>query len=97
MEDLQQLSIYINRIVSDTRLKPIHISLSMALYHAWMTSKFEQSYRISRGQLMLASHIQSKATYHKTLRELEAFGYVEYRPSYHPVKASSVTLRLDLV
>jgi hypothetical protein len=45
---------------------------------------------------MRASRIQSKATYHKTLRDLQAFGYVEYHPSYHPVKASSVTLKSDL-
>src|SRR5258708_2868749 len=96
MRDLQQLSLYINLMVSDVRLTPIHIALSMALCHAWITNEFQLTYNVSRRQLMQASHIQSKATYHKTLRELQAFGYVEYHPSYHPVKASSVTLKLDL-
>ena len=95
MKDLQQLLHFINRMVSDIRLRPIHIALSTALCHAWIISEFQQTYHVSRRQLMQASRIHSKATYHKTLRELQAFGYVEYHPSYHPVKASSVSLKLD--
>jgi hypothetical protein len=33
-----------------------------------------------------------KATYHKTLKELQVYGYVKYSPSYHPVKASEVIM-----
>lgn len=95
MERVDQLSLYINRMVSDIRLRPIHVALSTALCQAWITSEFQQTYHVSRRKLMQASHIQSKATYHKTLRELQDFGYVEYHPSYHPVKASSVTLKLN--
>jgi hypothetical protein len=95
MERGEQIFDFINSVVSDARLRPIHIALSTALCQAWITSKFKQTYHVSRRKLMLASRIQSKATYHKTLRDLQAFGYVEYHPSYHPVKASSVTLKLD--
>jgi hypothetical protein len=41
---------------------------------------------------MAASRIQSRATYHKVMKDLQAFGYLEYAPSYHPVKGSSVRL-----
>ncbi len=41
---------------------------------------------------MAASHIQSRATYHKVMKDLQAFGYLKYTPSYHPVKGSSVGL-----
>lgn len=95
MEREDQIFNFINSVVSDTRLRPLHIALSTALCQAWITSEFQQTYHVSRRRLMLASRIQSKATYHKILRELQAFGYVEYHPSYHPVKASSVTLKLD--
>jgi len=94
MADLQQISLYINRMVSDERLTPTHISLSIALCHAWITNEFRMTYSVSRRQLMLASHIQSKATYHKILRDLQAFGHIKYQPSYHPINASSVTLNL---
>ena len=95
MERTDPLKLYINRMVWDNRLRPVHIALSMALCHAWITSEFKRTYNVSRRQLMQASRIQSKATYHKALRELQAFGYVEYHPSYHPVNGSSVTLKIE--
>jgi len=41
---------------------------------------------------MKLSRIKSTATYHKVLRELQAFGYIEYVPSYDPYKGSQVWL-----
>ncbi|MBS1543473.1 MAG: hypothetical protein JST14_07560 [Bacteroidetes bacterium] len=92
MERGEQISVFINSLVSDTRLRPIHIALSTALCHIWIRSQFKQPYSVSRSQLMRACRIHSKATYHKTLRELQAFGYLEYKPSYHPTNGSSVRL-----
>ena len=44
---------------------------------------------------MISSRIRSRATYHKTMTELKDLGYVRYRPSYHPVEGSEVSL-LDI-
>jgi hypothetical protein len=41
---------------------------------------------------MKVSKIQSKATYHKCIRELNDFGYLSYHPSYNPFKGSLVYL-----
>ena len=82
MDKHGSLTHFIKRIVSDSRLKPVHISLSIALCHSWMLSQFQHSYRISRRILMKASRIRSKATYHKTLKELQMYGYIKYLPSY---------------
>ena len=95
MDELQQLTHFINKMVSDHRLKPVHISLSLALCHSWITSRFQRSYRVSRKALMKASRIRSMTTYHKVIRELQGFGYLKYFPSYHPVKASEVELLND--
>jgi len=92
METLQQLSDLINRVVSDNRLKPTHISLYFALCHTWIMNRFQECYNVSRRQLMSLSRIRSKATYHKTIKELTNLGYIQYRPSYHPRKGSNVTL-----
>lgn len=92
MERGEQISIFINKLVSDIRLRPIHIALSTALCQAWIQSQFRQQYHVSRSKLMRACRIHSKATYHKTIKELQAFGYLEYRPSYHPVNGSLVKL-----
>lgn len=36
--------------------------------------------------------IRGIATYHKIIRELHAFGYIDYLPSYHPVNGSLIRL-----
>jgi hypothetical protein len=92
MDKYGQLTHFINRMVSDNRLKPVHISLSIALCHSWISNQFQHSYRVSRSILMKASRIRSKATYHKALKELQMYGYVKYLPSYHPLKASEVIM-----
>ena len=94
MENLEQLSFFISRAASDVRLRPTHTSLYLALCHAWSTSRFADAFHVSRRRLMCAAHIRSIATYHKVLGDLQAFGYLDYWPSYHPVKGSRVRLKV---
>ena len=94
MENLEQLPFFISRVASDIRLRPTHTSLHLALCHAWSTSEFPNVFNVSRRQLMCAAHIRSIATYHKVIRDLQAFGYLDYWPSYHPVKGSRVRLKV---
>lgn len=44
---------------------------------------------------MSLSHIRSIATYHKVIKELHAFGYIIYKPSFHPRKGSTISLCLS--
>jgi hypothetical protein len=92
MKTLDQLGRLISSVASDERLKPIHISLYVALCHTWITNRFQQCYNVSRRELMKLSRIQSKSTYHKAISELVNMGYISYRPSYHPKEGSEVTL-----
>ena len=41
---------------------------------------------------MMLSGIRSRTTYHKAMCYLSDLGYVKYRPSYHPVEGSEVSL-----
>lgn len=95
MDRLQQLTLYISKVIADDRLKPIHIALSLALCDVWIVEQFQQPYRVSRRVLMQASRIRSKATYHRVIKELQSFGHLKYNPSYHPAKASRVRLVTD--
>ncbi len=92
MDRLQELMTFMHELASDLRLKPTHISLCLALCHAWVRSNFQNYFQVSRSKLMAASRIQSRATYHKVMKDLQAFGYLKYTPSYHPAKGSSVCL-----
>ncbi|HRE68585.1 MAG TPA: hypothetical protein PLM56_12975 [Cyclobacteriaceae bacterium] len=89
---LIELKSFIQRIVTDSRMQPTHISLSLALCQAWIDQGFQKQYRVSRSRLMQTSHIRSIATYHKVIKELQAFGYFSYAPSYHPRRGSEVML-----
>ena len=90
---LDKLCYLINRVASDGRLKPTHTSLYLALCNSWIGNGFSNTFHVSRRKLMRAAHIQSIVTYHKVMADLQAFGYLHYLPSYHPLKGSAVTLR----
>ena len=92
MDEYNKLTLLITRMVSDNRLRPVHIALSLALCHCWISSDFQHTYRVSRSILMKTSRIRSRATYHKALKQLQVYGYVKYHPSYHPFKASEITM-----
>jgi hypothetical protein len=40
MDRLQEFVTFMHELASDIRLKPIHISLCLALCHAWVGSEF---------------------------------------------------------
>ena len=77
---------------NDRRLLPTHIGLVAALFHHHDCGNPHGYFHASRSRLMRFSRIRSIATYHKCLSELVAYGYVEYRPSWHPAKGSRFRL-----
>lgn len=95
MDKYEQLTCFLSRITSDSRMKPVHISLSLAICNLWILNHLHKSVRVSRAILMRASRIRSNATYHKTLKDLQMYGYVQYSPSYHPLRASQLTIVFD--
>jgi len=80
----------IKQIGKDRRLHGSHVSLFTALFACYQQSGYQSPFRITRKTVMGFSKIASVATYHKCIRELDAFGYIRYRPSFHPGKGSLV-------
>jgi hypothetical protein len=74
----------------DSRLMATHISLFTGLFVQWQRSGFMSPFAVTRRELMAISKIASIATYHKCIRELDAYGYIRYQPSYHPKLGSQV-------
>lgn len=75
---------------NDERLNATHVSLFTGLFVHWQRSGFVSPFAITRKTLMAYSKIVSIATYHKCIRELDAYGYISYQPSYHPKLGSQV-------
>jgi hypothetical protein len=79
----------------DERLFPTHVSLFSGLFIFWQRNGFKRPFQVSRSGLMAISRIASTATYQKCIKDLSSFGYIIYRPSYHPTRASSVDWPLN--
>ncbi len=78
----------------DDRLNPTHISLYMALFHEWNSSRFADEFYVNRRDLMLASKIGSKSTYHKCVTDLHSWAYLSYYPSNNPYKGSKIKMSI---
>lgn len=76
----------------DTRLNPTHISLYMALFHLGNSFQFPEEFFIDRTKTMERAKIGSTATYHKCLRELDAWKYIRYMPSQNRFRGSKIHL-----
>lgn len=75
----------------DPKLRSVHICLYAAIaYHCTLSTAAH--IQISRKTLMRSARIKSIATYHVCIRELRELGYIDYRPSYHPMRASRIAL-----
>ncbi|TXD81528.1 hypothetical protein ESY86_17930 [Subsaximicrobium wynnwilliamsii] len=78
----------------DDRLNPTHISLYMALFQEWNSSRFAGEFYVNRRDLMLASKIGSKSTYHRCVTDLDSYGYLYYFPSNNPYKGSKIQMAI---
>jgi hypothetical protein len=55
-------------------------------------NRFKNPTGISREEIMKSSKINSKATYHKCMRELQILGFIEYNPTFNPHSSSNVNM-----
>ena len=91
MEIFQPLLDFYEVSDGDARIGPAHISLYMALLREWNARSFETPLTISRDGLMRAARV-SRKTYNKCMKELQAYGYITYLPSFNPFIQSKVYL-----
>jgi len=92
MNYIRHLNGFFNRVVQEDRLNPTHISLYLSLFQVWNLNRFENPISISRSEMMKVSKICANATYHKVMKDLHNFGFIQYKPSYNPFRGSEVVL-----
>lgn len=92
MNYIKHLNAIFQQFSMDTRLNPTHISLYMALFQYWNINRFPETFHINREEIMCLSKIGGTATYHKCLRNLHAWKYLYYLPSYNPYKGSRIKM-----
>jgi hypothetical protein len=92
MDLAEHFTNFYETILDDPRISPMHIVLYMALLLA-----FEQNDRINpipvqRKGIMKCAKISATSTYYTVMKELKAYGYIQYKPSLSPYASSLVYL-----
>ena len=90
MEELKSLTDFYAAVKEDNRIGTTHISMYMALFQLYNLNAFSNPVCISRSLVMDLAKISGLATYHKCIKELDAYGYIQYLPSYNPAISSRV-------
>jgi hypothetical protein len=74
----------------DTRINVWHMSIYLALLYKLRGNGFQSPVQITRKEVMLLAHVGSIATYHKCIRQLQDYGYIDYVPSFDHYKKTAV-------
>jgi hypothetical protein len=88
-----QTSFY-SRAYDDNRLSPAHLSLYFALLHEAACIS-ECVLYLKRDQIMVRSKICSRVTYHRCLRSLHVYGYINYEPSFRAGESKVQLIQLN--
>ena len=89
---IAHLSTALFKFQTDERLNPAHISLYVSLFQCWNYRRFQNPFLIIRDEIMQASKIRSKSTYHRCIRELDSYGYIKYQPSKNAMTGSWIRM-----
>lgn len=94
MNYIKLLNAAFEKFFFDDRLNPTHISLYMALFQEWNSSRFADEFFVNRRELMRVAKIGSKSTYHRCVTDLDAWNYLCYFPSNNPYKGSKIKMSI---
>lgn len=86
------LADFFSAIRGDQRVRPTHIGLYATLVHCWHLQDHPDCLAARPEEIMRWAKISAISTYLRYLRELDAFGYIRYTPSYSPRKGSRIRL-----
>ena len=90
MSLLPEISGFFKAIQDDNRIGPMHISLFMAIVQLWDKSNYQNPLIVYGQELMQLAKIYSITTYHRSIRELNEFGYINYKPSCNRFRGSLI-------
>jgi hypothetical protein len=94
MEAIKPLVDFFNAIENDGRISITHIGIYAALLQYWQKNDCRNPVAAYSYEIMLIAKISGSNTYHKCVRDLHAFGYLRYEPSFKRNQPSKVYLPL---
>jgi len=90
MEQSESFKRFYETIAHDGCIGPVHISIYMALLHLWEKQGYENPIHVFSRDLMPVAKISGIATYYRTLKELNKYGYIRYVSTYDRILGSLV-------
>ena len=92
MNYIKHLNAALHRFYGDNRLHTGHISLYMALFFYWNLHHFTAEFYANRIEIMKMAKIGSRSTYHRLIKELSEWEYIEYLPTQNPTQKTMVRM-----
>ncbi len=90
MEFLKPLSDFFSAIENDPRISITHIGIYAALLQYWKAHDYENPVQVFSYEIMGIAKISASTTYHKSIKDLNDFGYIRYEPSFRRNQGSKV-------
>lgn len=90
----RELMKYLSAYMKDPELNIWHLMILTSILSLGYNQKQWERIKVNRGKIMMLSHIRTLPTYHKYFKELQDFGYINYKPSFHPGSRSEVSLSI---
>ena len=94
MKEMVEVLRFMELLQEDPRIGPIHISLAVAIIRLWSVQGCSNPVDVSARKLMPRAKIWGLGPYYRTIRQLDAYGYIRYEPSYNPEVPSRVYLEV---
>lgn len=95
MDNLQPLTTFFLAIEKDFRISTTHIAIFAALVQFRIDKGFINPIQAYSIEIQSIAKIASPKTYHKCMRELDAYGYVIYVPTKNKNRRSKVYFHLE--
>lgn len=90
MEQLKPLSDFFTAIEQDGRISITHIGIYAALLEYLAQMGYNNPIVAFSYDIMKIAKISSAMTYHKCVKDLNAYGYIRYEPSFNKNKGSKI-------
>ena len=92
VKEVREIADFMERVQADPRVGPAHISVYMSLVYVWASQGASGPARVCGRELSGLAKIAGTTPLYRRLRELHAFGYIVYEPSFNPAERSKVFL-----
>ena len=81
MNEVKHLSDFFSAIENDGRISITHIGIYAALLQYRKLKDFVNPIQVFSHEIMRIAKISAQTTYHKCVKDLNEYGYINYQPS----------------